>query len=118
MSRICVPLMPPPFPLEFRCAMVHVPVMEGVGKILIYLTDAYVNVISETNALKHYFNNPCITTATTTIMDNGYGVRSVHFGSSLPVTPQPVLTLKKRGFVADLMDHYGDIDMGVNIEME
>jgi hypothetical protein len=108
----------PPFPLEFHCAMVHVPVMEGSGQHLVYLTNTYANMISEINALKHYFNNTRVATATTAIMENGHGTCSVRFGSSPPATPQPALTLKKPGFVADLMDHYGNIDMGVNIEME
>ncbi len=108
----------PPFPLEFCCTTVHVPVMEGGDEQPVHLTNAATDVISEINALEHYFAEDCIANAITTIKDDGCSARSVRFKSSPPVTPKSALTIKKRGFVDDPMDHYGNMDMGINVEME
>ena len=52
------------------------------------------------------------------IKDDGCGERSVHFRSSPPATPKSALTIKKCEFVEVPMDNYGNIDMGINVEME
>jgi hypothetical protein len=108
----------PPFPLEFRCATVHVPVMEGGDEQPVHLTNAAADVILEINALKRYFAEARVLNATVTIKDDGCSARSVRFGSSPPVTFKSALTIKKRGFVDNPMDHYRNMDMGINVEME
>ncbi len=108
----------PPFPLEFRRATVHVPVMEGGDEQPIHLTNAAADVISEINALKRYFAEDRAANATATIKDDGCSARSVRFGSSPLVTPKSALTIKKCEFVDNPMDHYGNMDMGINVEME
>ncbi len=75
-------------------------------------------MISEINALERYFAEAHVANATATIKDNECSVRSVRFGSSPPVTPKSALTIKKHGFVDNPMDHYGNMDMGINVEME
>ncbi len=92
--------------------------MEGGDEQPVHLTNAAADVILEINALKRYFAEDCVANATATIKDDGCSARSVCFGSSPPVTPKSALTIKKRGFVDDPMDHYGDMDMGINVEME
>jgi hypothetical protein len=98
--------------------MVHVPVMEGSDEQPVHLTNAVADVISEINALEHYFAEDRVANATAMIKDDGCSARSVRFGSSPLVTPKSALTIKKHGFVDDPMDHYGNMDMGINVEME
>jgi hypothetical protein len=108
----------PPFPLEFRHATVHVPVMEGGDEQPVHFTNAAADVILEINALERYFAGACVANVTATIKDDGCSARSVCFRSSPPVTPKSALTIKKHGFVDNPMDHYGNMDMGINVEME
>jgi hypothetical protein len=108
----------PPFPLKFRHATVHVPVMEGGDEQPVYLTNAAADMILEINALERYFAEACVANATATIKDDGCSARSVRFESSPPVTPKSALTIKKCGFVDNPMDHYSNTDMGINVEME
>ncbi len=82
------------------------------------MTNAATDVISEINTLERYFAEACIANATATIKDDGCSARSARFGSSPPVTLTSALTIKKRGLVDDLMDHYGNMEMGINVEME
>jgi hypothetical protein len=84
----------PPFPLDFFCATVHVPVMEGGDEQPVHLTNAAADVILEINALERYFSKDRIANATATIKDDGCSARSVRFGSSPPVTPKSALTIK------------------------
>ncbi len=107
-----------PFPLEFRRATVHVPVMEGSDKQPVHLTNAATVMILEINALERYFAEARVANATAMIKDNGCSACSVHFGSSPLVTPKSALTIKKHGFVDNPMDHYGIMDMGINVEIE
>jgi len=108
----------PPFPIEYRRATVHVPVMERGDEYPVHLAAAYGNVINEVNALGRYFAVE-IANATEDLRDEVNGHRLVRFGSSPPPTPQSAVPiLKKRGIISDPMEDYGGIDMGVNIEME
>ena len=106
----------PPFPIEYRRATVHVPVMEGGDEYPVHLASAYGDVITEVNALERYFDAE-FANATEDSRDDA---RMVRFGSSPPPTPQrsAVPILKKRGFISDPMEDYGGIDMGINVEME
>jgi hypothetical protein len=108
----------PHFPLEFRCATVHVPVMEGGDEQPVHLTNTAADVILEINPLECYFAEDCIANVTATIKDDGCSARSVCFGSSPPVTPESALIIKKRGFVDNPMDHYSNMDMRIDVEME
>ncbi len=109
---------PPPFPIEYRRATVHVPVLERGNEYPVNLAEAYGNVINEINALERYFEAD-VADATVKSMDEVCGNRLVQFGSSPPSTPlSAVPILKKRGFLADPMEDYSGIDMGVNVDME
>ncbi len=79
--------------------------------------NAAADVILEINALERYFAEARVANVTATIIDDGCSARSVRFGSSPPVMPKSASTIKKRGFVDDPMDHYGNMDMGINVEM-
>ncbi len=90
----------PPFPLEYRCAMVHVPAAIGEGdKHSVHMTGTYTNLISEINALEHSFMSAHVITAT--VAEGGVGVRQVSFGASpiksdhiLPTNLQSALAAK------------------------
>ena len=108
----------PPFPIEYRGATVHVPVLERGDEYPVHLAEANGNVIDEINALERYFE-AVVTDATVKSRDEVCGNRLVRFGSSPPSTTLfAVPILKKRGFLVDPMEDYSGIDMGVNVDME
>ncbi len=83
-----------------------------------HLAEAYGNMIDKINALERYFEAD-VTDAMVESRDEVCGNRLVRFGSSPPPTPlSAVPILKKRGFLADPMEDYSGIDMGVNVNME
>ena len=110
----------PPFPIEYRRATVHVPVMERGDEYPVHLAKAYGNVIDEVTALERYFEAAHeVADATVDTRDEGCGNRVVRFGSSPPATPtSAVPILKKHGLVTDPMENYNGFDMGVDVDME
>jgi hypothetical protein len=114
--------MPPPFPLEYRRAMVHVPAAIGEGNEQpVHLASAHVDMINKINALERYFTSVNVTQASKVKI--GRGSRHVHFGAT-PVRrnhPSPVANSDAggRGLVVDLMDIYSDpSEERINISME
>jgi hypothetical protein len=113
----------PPFPLEYRHATVHVPVMGEGGKHPVHMAGAYDNLISKIEPLKQYFTQALTITAPE--IEDRLGQRKVSFGASpakatyiLPTTLQLALAhatnVGKRGFVADPMENYSKPDMGID----
>ena len=112
----------PPFPLEYRRATVHVPVMEEGGEHPVHMAGAYDVLIQEINALEKHFST--VHVATTTDKENNRQ-RQVTFGASTarPTTHIATTTLQsalahaanvgKRGYVADPMETYSEPEIGV-----
>jgi hypothetical protein len=91
--------------------MVHVPtaIKEG-NEHPVHMTGTYADLISEINALEHYFTSAHMITAT--MAEGGVGVHQVRFGASpiksdhiLPTNLQSALAAKsgKHGFVDNMM---------------
>ena len=112
----------PPFPLEYRRATVHVPVIEEGSEHPVHMAGAYDTLINEINALEKHFISATVIHAT----DEKDGSRSQHvtFGASPPrptnittTTLQSVLAhatnVGKRGYVPDPMESYMEPDIGV-----
>ena len=110
----------PPFPIEYRRATVHVPVMERGDEYPVHLAEAYGDVIKVVNALERDFGAvESMADATAESRDGICGNRVVRFGSSPPTTPTSAVSiLKKRGILTDPMEDYTGIDMGVDVDME
>jgi hypothetical protein len=115
--------MPPPFPLEYRCTTVHVPVMGKGGKHPVHMAGTYDNLIGEIKSLEQFFTQALTITAPE--IKDRLGQRKVSFGASpekaiyiLPTTLQLALAhatnVGKREFVADLMENYSKPDMGID----
>ncbi len=112
----------PPFPLEYLCAMVHVPVTEEGSEHPVHMAGAYDALINEINALEQYFTSATVIHATGE--ENGSRSRHVTFGASPPrptniatTTLQSMLAhatnVGKRGYVPDPMETYMEPDIGV-----
>ena len=112
----------PPFPLEYRHATVHVPVIEEGSEHPVHMAGAYDTLINEINALEKHFISATVIHAT----DEEDGSRSQHvtFGASPPrptnivtTTPQSALAhttnAGKRWYVPDPMETYMEPDIGV-----
>ncbi len=114
---------PPPFPLKYRRATVHVPAAIGEGnKQPVHLTTTHLDLIREIDALEQYFTSVNVTTATEE--EIARGARILCFGSS-PISPRKrTFTFANRnagppGFVNDPMDNYSDPKKGMSdIRME
>jgi hypothetical protein len=116
----------PPFPLEYRYAMVHVPTAIGEGdEHPVHMTGTYADLISKINALERYSTSAHVISAT--VAEGGIGVRQVRFGASpiksdhvLPTNLQSALAAEsdKCGFIDDPMDNYSDSDIGISMTME
>jgi hypothetical protein len=113
----------PPFPLEYRCAMVHVPVAIGEGNEQpVHMTNAHLNLINEIDALERYFTSVNLTKANKAASARGACI--VCFGSS-PI-PQRNITFPiancnagPPGVVNNPMDNYSNPNKGmINIGME
>jgi hypothetical protein len=113
----------PPVPLEYRCAMVQVPVMGEGGKHPVHMAGAYDNLLSEIKSLKQYFTQALTITAPE--IEDGLGQRKDSFGASpAKATYIPPTTLQlalahatnvgKRGFVADPIEIYSEPNMGIS----
>ena len=110
----------PPFPLEYRRATVHVPIVDGGDEHPVHLAGAYDNLIAEINALEQHFASANLAQAESCASSSG--ARSVTFGASpaIPTAVQsflpssalasPVVT--GGGYVNDPMDQYDEPDMG------
>ena len=117
----------PPFPLEYCRATVHVPIVDEGNEHPVHMAGAYDDLIAEINALERYFTSANLVRAESE--DTVDGSRSVHFGAR-PVTSNHVsqttlqsalahsTKLGSSGFVGDPMDHYGDPDMGVGLDIQ
>ena len=112
----------PPFPLEYRRATVHVPVMEEGSEHQVHMAGAYDTLIDEINALEKHFLSATVIHATDE--EDGSRSRHVTFGASPPrptniatTTLQSALAhatnLGKRGYVPDPMESYMEPDIGV-----
>jgi hypothetical protein len=74
-----------PFPLEYRCAAVHVPIMDEAGAAPTHLSTAHHDLIKEIKALEQQF-------AASSIVANGpvnNAIKHVSFGSH--AVGQPML---------------------------
>ena len=111
----------PPFPLEYCCATVHVPIVDEGNEHPVHMADAYSDLIAEINSLERHFMSNDLMPVESASVD---GAHSIHFGAC-PVgvthisqtTLQLALThstkIGKIRFVGDPMDHYDDPDMGI-----
>ncbi len=119
----------PPFPLEYRCATVHVPAIIGEGKEQpVHMASAYCDLIAEINALERHFTSANVIQASE--MEGELGLCQVRFGTS-PIKsnntmPHPLSAAANHpteaghhGFVEHPMDCYSDPDMGmIDINMK
>ena len=114
----------PPFPLEYRRAMVHVPIVDEGNEHPVQMVDAYSNLIAEINSLEWHFTSADLVQVESDGVD---GTRNVRFGARpvgtthiLQTTLQLTLThptkIGKSRFVGDPMDHYDDPDMGIGFD--
>jgi hypothetical protein len=114
----------PPFPLEYRCATVHVPIVDEVNEHPIHMAEAYSNLIAEINALERQFMSANLIQAKSDGVD---GSQSVTFGACpaiathvLRTTLQSAMANATRigssGYVGDPMDHYDDPDLGIGYD--
>ena len=112
----------PPFPLEYRRATVHVPVIEEGSEHPVHMAGAYDTLINEINALEKHFMSATVIHATGE--EDGSRSRHVTFGASPPrptniasTTLQSALAhatnVGKRGYVPDPMETYMEPDIGV-----
>jgi hypothetical protein len=114
----------PPFPLEYRCATIHVPIMDEGNEHPVHMAEAYSDLIAEINALERQFMSANLIQAESGGVD---GSRSVTFGAC-PAIPTHVLTttlqsamanatrIGSSGYVGDSMDHYDDPDPGIGYD--
>jgi hypothetical protein len=108
----------PPFPLEYRHATVHVPVMEGGSEHPVHMAGAYADMIKVIDALEKDFSSANHIQATdreTTFTSVTSRPRQVTFGAS-PAKPTNITTttlqsalahatnVGKRGYVTDPME--------------
>jgi hypothetical protein len=108
----------PPFPIEYRRATVHVPVIEEGIEHPVHLSGAELDVIRTVENLEAYFSNAVLISETSGGLD-----RHVSFGSA-PGKQFPTLqsalhqasTLGLSGFVGNPMDHYCDPGLGPDNE--
>jgi hypothetical protein len=113
----------PPFPLEYRRAMVHVPAaIEEGNEQPVHMTNAHLDLINKIDALEHYFTSVNVTKANEA--ESTQGARIVCFCSS-PI-PQRNITFPitnrnagPPGFVNNPMDNYSNSNKGmIDISME
>jgi hypothetical protein len=113
-----------PFPLEYRRATVHVPIVDEGNKHPVHMADAYNNLIAEINALERRFMSANLVHVKSNVVN---GPCSVHFGARtdtasyvLPTTLQLAMThstgIDSSGFFGDPMDHYNDPNMGIELD--
>ena len=67
-----------PFPLEYRKATVHVPIVDEGNEHPVHMVDAYSKLIAEINSLERHFMSTDLMQVESTGVD---GARSVHFGA-------------------------------------
>jgi hypothetical protein len=108
----------PPFPIEYRHATVHVPVIEEGIEHPVHLSEAELDVVRTVKDLEAYFSNAVLIGGTSGGFD-----RHVSFGSapgkqfpSFPTAPYQASKLGQFGFVGDPMDHYCDPGLGPDNE--
>jgi hypothetical protein len=112
----------PPFPLEYRCATVHVHVIEEGSEHPVHMTGAYATLLEEIDTLEKYFTSANVAHASDE--ENGGRPRQVTFGAS-PSWPTNISTttlqlalahatnLGKHRFVPDPMETYSEPNIGV-----
>jgi len=114
----------PPFPLEYRRATVHVPVIEGGSEHPVHMAGAYDNLIDKINALEKHFSSANKIQATDNENVNNRP-HQVTFGASLAkptnittTTLQSALAhatnVGKQGYVTDPMETYSELEIGVD----
>ena len=96
----------PPFPIKYRRATVHIPVIEEGADCPVHLTASKKSIIQDIKDLESYFSNMDI------VMDEKPVDRHVLFGSSpvkrFPSPPQ----VSPNGFVDSPMENYSVLGMG------
>jgi hypothetical protein len=102
-----------PFPIEYRCAMVHVPTIKEGTDCQVRLTMVDQQLIVTIEHLKAYFS------AADMVLDDNSRDRHVSFcthpGKSFPTLQTTLSNTSKlgaTGFVGNPMDHYCDPGMG------
>ena len=113
-----------PFPLEYRHATVHVPIVDEGNEHPVHMVDAYSNLIVEINSLERHFTSADLMQVKSAGVDGAcsvrFGARLVGATQILQTTLQLALThsteIRKSGFVGDPMDHYDDPDMGIGFD--
>jgi hypothetical protein len=113
----------PPFPLEYRRATVHVPIVDEGNEHPVHMMDAYHDIIAEINALERHFTSANLVQAESKEVD---GSRSVMFGARPAIathvsttTLQSALansTISSSGYVRDPMEHYDEPDQGIGYD--
>ena len=90
----------PPFPIEYRHATVHVPVIEEGADHPVYLADTKNSIIQEIKDLESYLSNIDI------VMDKKSVDRHVLFGSSPGKRFPAPLQVSPNGFVDSPTENY------------
>ena len=114
----------PPFPLEYRRATVHVPIVDEGNNHPVHMADAYNNLIAEINSLERHFTSTDLVQVGSNGVDGTpricFGARPVGTTHNTQTTLQPALTcstkIGKSGFVGDPMDHYEDPDTRIGFD--
>jgi hypothetical protein len=68
----------PPFPLEYRRAMVHVPIVDEGNEHPVHMADAYIDLIAEINSLERHFTSVDLVQVGSDGVDS---TRSIRFGA-------------------------------------
>jgi hypothetical protein len=114
-----------PLPLEYRCAMVHVPIVDETDAACIHLSTAHLDMIKEIKALERHFS---ATSHVADVPDNNANKR-VSFGSHAVGQPMLYTTgnlilalcqdslLGKHGLFDSPMDNYSDPQLLGDLKM-
>ncbi len=96
----------PPFPIEYHCVMVHVPVIEEGAGPPIHLTATKATLIQDIEHLEVYFSTINV------VMDEDSIDRHVSFGSRPGGCFPALLPVSPGGFVESPMEYYSVPGMG------
>jgi hypothetical protein len=107
----------PPFPLEYHCAAVHVPILEENSAACVNMSNAHTTLIKEIKDLELFFSNVAV---------KQYGAGRVLFGSGAvlqPLSPsksalQIDTVLGKHGLTESSTDDYSDPSWGIQPDNE
>jgi hypothetical protein len=107
----------PPFPLEYRCTAVHVPILEENSAAHVNMSNAHTTLIKEIKDLELFFSNTAV---------EQYSAGCMLFGSQAvlqPLSPSKSAlrintVLGKHGLTESSMDNYSDPSWGIQPDNE